>query len=1264
VYLKSKRSFNLLGVFEMQTSKRPDSRSRFSVCRLLAAASALLTLLVLLSPSQLRAQLVTGDVLGTVTDSTGAVVPGAKVTLTNTGTGIARSMISGDTGEFVFSNQQIGTFKVVVEANGFKSFSVANIALTAGQRLRVEAKLQVGSQVETVQVEASAAVQLASDSSNISSEIATSNMVELPTNGRNYYSLVGLMPGVKSGGGSGDPTDSRPSMDFTANGQSSYYNNNMIDGMDNNMVSLGTVAVEPSLDALEQVQVETSNYSAEYSRTGGGIANLITKSGTNAFHGSAFEFMRNDAFDAYPWTATTPTKSKLRQNQFGVSIGGPIIKNKAFFFADYQGWRQIEGSVKQQMLMTVDDWNAVHDFESGDNQSMVLTDPFGVGTVTVKHGTFENSTNGTVMAHDVNGWGLAQLMAEPYPTETAASHDCANWDGNWCGGQYNWVGSQNNVQNATTYDGRIDYHFNDKNTLFGRFSHNLTTTTGAGQIPEAQIVSTDSHMWAGHESVNPVADNNMALDYVHIFNPTTIFEAKASFNRAANSSHTKGTEYWSTEKVGIATVDGYDPASLPGMGAIWGGIQPAKVGPYAPAGPSATPRYLLGDMDGGADYFIQNTYQYVASMTMNRGSHSIKTGLTVIRRHINSSNAPSGGPQFSSIYTGNALSDIAEGLAVSVSANMPLIAFHGRYWEPSVYFQDDWRITKSLTLNLGVRYDVYTPQTAREGGISNFDLDSSLIVSPKLLGANSSGPTAGVMTDWKNISPRLGFAYTLPGNNKVTSNMVLRGGMGLSYFPGNSGTMPGSHEYQLLNSPFLWSMACGNAAYYGALQCGSDNGYMTSDQYNAHPYAISSSLIGADGASGYDMKYGLPGAKFVAENATDTSKYVKGFGANLFMMPNFRPSYLYQANLQVQKQIGNNIVTAGFVGNLGRRMPSFQNLNTPTSAAAYHSAPNAQSSYPLAGDHAWMVGVPVGESISEGNSSWMAGEATYERKMTGGLTASVNYTWARTESQSTSASYCSSFGCQVDGGSGSAITMSGWQQYGWSGSTSHRVAGIVSYQIPFGRNLTGPLGAVVKGWQLAGTGNWNTGGWSTVTSAIDQSTMGNLPTVNMNGGTEYPSRNFAEPIKPRNQSFSNWINPKAFKLQPYTTLGNATNPTVQGPRSRNVDLGLSKTFSMWENFKLQFRAEAFNFTNTPNFSFGGGGGPGGPPPGGGGGASSGPTKIANFCNPNDATECTSQAGPDGAGWVGNFDNVANQFGVISSASSKPRILQFGLRLIY
>ena len=319
--------------------------------------------LLLASAAGVRAQ-GTADVLGTVTDSSGGVLPGATVTLTNTGTNIAQTTQTTAAGEFIFNLVQIGTYTVKVEEKGFKTFTEPNLILAAGDRARVEAKLEVGDVTQTVEVQASAAAALQTDTSTINTLVTSQAVEDLPLNGRNIIKLVQLSAGTTEGQpgsiiAGNRPDDRRQTSAFSVNGQDDSTNENMIDGFDNNERIIGSIGVRPSIDAIQEVNVSSNKYDASVGRTGGGVVDVITKSGTNSFHGSAFEFFRNKVLNTNPnynfnealarqWIAagnplTDPNTQAapnpaFRQNEWGASLGGPIIKNKTFFFVDYEGF--------------------------------------------------------------------------------------------------------------------------------------------------------------------------------------------------------------------------------------------------------------------------------------------------------------------------------------------------------------------------------------------------------------------------------------------------------------------------------------------------------------------------------------------------------------------------------------------------------------------------------------------------------------------------------------------------------------------------------------------------------------------------------------------------------------------------------------------------------------------------------------------------------------------------------------------------------------
>ena len=316
--------------------------------RLLMTPWALVIAVGLLAASQCAAQLITADILGTVTDAAGAVVPNAKVTVVNLATSVSRTLQSNGSGEYVFNLLPPGQYSVTVEAPSFRK-SVTNVTLVAGDRARVDAPLQIGETNQVVEVTATSPA-LQTDSSTLRDTVAAQSVQDLPLNGRNYITLVTTAPGAAAGPSNSilsgtRPDDRRQTSAVVANGQNETYNNHLVDGMDNNEREQFSILFRPSIDSLEEVKIDTNAYPAEEGRAGGAVINLITKSGTNAFHGGLYEFFRNDKLNANDFFANSAGigRAEFRQNQFGGSLGGPIRKNKTFFFGDYENLRLIQG---------------------------------------------------------------------------------------------------------------------------------------------------------------------------------------------------------------------------------------------------------------------------------------------------------------------------------------------------------------------------------------------------------------------------------------------------------------------------------------------------------------------------------------------------------------------------------------------------------------------------------------------------------------------------------------------------------------------------------------------------------------------------------------------------------------------------------------------------------------------------------------------------------------------------------------------------------
>ncbi len=1167
----------------------------------------------------------TGDIVGTVTDSTGAVVPSATVTLTNTGTNVSQTAQSGGDGNYLFTLLQVGNYVVRVTAPGFKTTTHASIALSSGDRARVDVKLQVGEQTTTVEVQASVAPALQTDTSNIGTVVSSQNVEDLPLNGRNLIKLVQLTPGVTEGSpgsivAGNRPDDRRLTSAFSVNGQSDTMNNNMIDGMDNNERIIGTIGVRPSIDAIQEVNVQTNKYDASVGRTGGGVVDVITKSGSNSFHGSAYEFFRNKVLNTNPnwaFTGTSAPNPAFRQNQYGGSVGGPIIKNKTFFFFDWEKLDFATGLAASNLTVPTyceRGLVACPDGKTGfgDFSDIKTISPIGGGTSAGGPGPnlsalplcTPSSAPGTCMS------AIGRGRINMYPLPTCGPGTPAVCSSGATGTTNNYTSAPVKTFASDTYDLRIDEHFNDKNTMYGRYTHNGETTINPNGFPNVTIDPATGLLSGSGVAVTPVVtayagpnnevQNNLAFSFVHVYNPNLLLNLRAGAFRSAIISlpANDGTDISNKLSGGLCTAVQCINAEHLAPGVIGSGL--TTVG-YSAVNGSNT-YSSIGDTSFIPLLEFDTTFQYMGTLTWNHGSHSIRFGLSLIRRRatIGQSSNPQGTFTFSGAYTGVSLGDLLEGLNVTMSRNNALDQPGFRTWEPGIYVQDDWRARSWLTLNLGMRYDIFTPYTEVHGRMSNYNPYLGLLQSPAIPGIQQSGPTAGVPTPLRDIAPRFGFAATL------AHNTVVRGGFGLTYFPVNY-----ESPYYMKNAPFGYTASCTAQSEKGTNNsCDTAYGGIFSNgltvQYGL-PTTNKTSNVGQTG--GALMAAALPTPVLDISLATNPANYA---GTSLASVPiNLQENYLEQFNVEVQKQFGANVLDVGYVGQRGvhvaplnsgtdQNLPANPTENSSTTLPLVLGG-NSYAFGPLQG-HAYMNGVRVPEEANIGTSFYSALQAALVRRFSHGLTVNVNYVWAHMTTNVAGARACvlSIFAtpepCWIDTSNGAGPSLAaatspgacaaegpslcdpvfGWQHSDWgNGATDvrNRISWAINYQIPYGNSLTGVEGAILKGWGVNSSGSWQSGLPFSVTAASSNSEI---------SGTQYLDQIGSGRLS--NPTLHQWFDYNDFVQPVAGTLGNQAPNQFFGPSQKRLDASLFKTFSLMERLKMQFRAEAFNLFNSPNFN--------------------------------------------------------------------------------
>jgi len=678
-----------------------------------------------LVPATASAQFDSATLLGRVTDPSGAAVPGATVTLTNLATRIQAVTVSDGAGSYQFLNVRIGTYRVEAELSGFATAVAPEVGVTVNARQRVDLSLQVGGIGERVEVTAGVR-RLETDSSDRGQVITRAQIVNLPLNGRAYADLALLSPGVRT-----SSISSSRDASFNVNGMRSALNNFILDGVDNNAYGtsnqgFSNQVVQVTPDAVEEFKVQTNNFSAEFGRAGGAVINASFRSGTNQFHGTAWEFNRNTALNATGYFRPTTGKPTLNRNQFGGVFGGPLVRNKAFFFANYEGFRQVQRTVTFASIPTA--------AQRLGNMGKPVMNPL----------TGELYADGVIPASAITPFAAKVLAGLPAPTRAGISNN------------FDTLPRRQDYNNK--FDIKLDQQVADGTTAFVRFSHRKVNNFEPPSLPGETSSPANAYV--------EVLNQQTAIGVTRTLSSRSLLEVRLGVSRtqAGKSAFGTGTP---------DMLQAYGISGLPSGTAFSGGLTQQSVGGWTAWGrQNSNPQFQ--------NPFVINTrvnYSWIA------GSHAFKSGYEYqsINTEVDDVNPKYGSDAYSGSFSRPAgaatdaatynLADFLMGARSSYELVNPYV-FNLRQRMHFGYLQDDWRVTPQLTLNLGLRYEFATPQWEADNFLTNFDPATRTLLQAK---DGSIADRALVNPDRNNLAPRAGLAYTL--NDKT----VLRSAYGKSY---------------------------------------------------------------------------------------------------------------------------------------------------------------------------------------------------------------------------------------------------------------------------------------------------------------------------------------------------------------------------------------------------------------------------------------------------------------------------------------------------
>ncbi|MBV8830222.1 MAG: TonB-dependent receptor [Acidobacteriaceae bacterium] len=1102
-----------------------------------------------------------GVVSGTVKDASGATVPKATVTLVNQDTSTTQNQETGDAGNYTFTHVQPGSYRLESNAKGFKTFVQPNITVDVQQNVSIDPVLEVGQTSETVEVKAETPL-LQPNTSSLGQVISNQQITQLPLSGRNTLSLIGLTAGAQPMGQFGGipaRTNAYNQGFFSTSGSQVVTNETLIDGVPANAALYNAPAYVPVVDTVQEFKVQTNSFSAEFGRTGGGVVNIVTKSGTNDLHGSLYDFLRNTHLDANNWfnNLNGIARPGEHTNQFGGAAGGPVIipgvyngRNKTFWFVNYEGLRDRHALTQTFTIPTLaqDRGDFSQTFNSA-HQLITIYDPLSTRPNPSAPGQYIR----TPFANNM----VPTSRLDPVAMKAIALYPAPNATGNPISGANNFFGSADVPNIEDQFSVRIDHTINERNRIFGRFAY-------ADNSRGAYDFFHDNAGWVnpGGGGV-PLIYNarNAALDYTRVITPTFIFEFRYGFVRQFVNKVPAGY--------------GIDLTTL--------GF-PASLGPQLPvdALPSFQPSGYRALAPESQDLIRRgdNTHSWEGNFTKVLSKQTLTFGADYRFIPIGELQPNSPQPQFNftaaftqanplaaSATSGNSIASFLLGYPASGSVdNTPAISISYRYG--AGYFQDDYRVTSKLTLNIGLRYEVETARNERYNRLSWFNPAAPNPIGPQIgfpgltgalqfPGVGGNG-TRQKTTNWKNFGPRFGFGY------QIANKTVLRGGYGLFYLPStgdDQGTNLGASGF--FTTTTFTSSLNGGITPAGVLSNPFPNGITTPP----------GSSQGAVSQLGQDL---------------------------VSVYHNDHSSYAQEWNLDLQQQLpGNFLIDLAYAGNKGTYLPvDIQADQLPDQYLSQGSALLRQVPNPLYGivTTGPLTGPTVAygqllrpfpqfnsvnmRAVREGDSIYHALQVKAERRFANGLNLLAAYTFSKAISDvgSRLAINFANPGIQDSNNLRAERSLANFD-------VPQRFVLSFTYQLPFGPGKTflgstrGALGKLVAGWEVNGVATFQNGTPLGLTTSVNQ--------TNSFGGGSRPNNNgtsagLSGSIENR---LNQYFNTSVFSQPAAFTFGNTarTLPDVFAPGTSNFDFSIVKNTYFFERYNAQLRGEFFNGLNNVNF---------------------------------------------------------------------------------